>query len=138
MSSDWGWTEPKPRAVICDHDAEDRATLEKHLGMSTSAAHKSVSDGIQAVESRLRIATDDIKPRLYVMRGSLVERDPALETAELPMGLEDEVTGYVWDIGEGKKPKEQPVKENDHSCDAMRYMVAELDMGSRPRVRWMQ
>jgi hypothetical protein len=37
------WREPQPRAVICDHDAEDRATLEKHLGLGTSAAHKSVS-----------------------------------------------------------------------------------------------
>ena len=32
--------EPAPRAVICDHDAEDRATLERHLGYSTIAAHE--------------------------------------------------------------------------------------------------
>jgi len=58
------WVEPKPRAIICDHDAEDRATLERHLGLSTVAAHKSVSDGIQAVQSRLRPAGDG-RQRLF-------------------------------------------------------------------------
>lgn len=58
------WREPRPRAIICDHDAEDRATLERHLGLSTTKAHKTVSDGIQAVESRLRPAGDG-RPRLF-------------------------------------------------------------------------
>ncbi len=130
------WTEPRPRAVICDHDAEDRATLEKHLKMSTVPAKKTVSDGIQAVQSRLKVAGDG-RPRLMVMRDALVERDQRLVDAKLPLGLEDELTGYVWDTGGGKKLKEAPVKENDHSCDAMRYMVAQLDLGARPRVRIM-
>jgi phage terminase large subunit len=51
---DGTWREPKPRAIVCDHDAEDRATLERHLGMSTVAAPKTISDGIQAVQARLR------------------------------------------------------------------------------------
>jgi len=41
--------EPRPHAIICDHDAEDRATLTRHLGISTRAARKGVSDGLQAV-----------------------------------------------------------------------------------------
>ena len=44
--------EPAPRAVICDHDAEDRATLERHLGYSTIAAMKDVLPGIEAVQAR--------------------------------------------------------------------------------------
>jgi hypothetical protein len=48
------WLYPRPAAIICDHDAEDRATLERHLGMGTTAAKKSVSDGIQAMSARLR------------------------------------------------------------------------------------
>jgi phage terminase large subunit len=130
------WREPKPRAVICDHDAEDRATLERHLGMSTSAAKKTVSDGIQAVQTRLRPAGDG-KPRLYVVRGALVERDPELVAAKKPLGFEDEIGGYVWDLKDGKPNKEAPVKENDHSCDAARYMVAERDLGGRPSVRFL-
>lgn len=132
--SDWEWAEPRPRAVICDHDAEDRATLERHLRMSTSPAKKSVSDGIQALASRLR-PTGDGKARLFVMRGAVLERDPLMEKAKAPIGLEEEIVGYIWDTGGGKGPKEEPVKEFDDSCDAARYMVAELDLGGRPGVR---
>lgn len=130
------WLEPKPRAVICDHDAEDRATLERHLGMSTVAATKTVSDGIQAVATRLRPAGDG-RPRLFLVRGALVERDRELEQAKKPLCTEDEVTGYIWDVRDGKVAKEAPVKENDHGCDAMRYAVAERDLGGRPSVRFV-
>lgn len=132
------WTEPRPRAVICDHDAEDRATLERHLGMGTQAAHKSVSDGIQAVQSRLKVAGDG-KPRLLVMRDALVERDPALTEASRPMGTVEEITGYVWAVKPGNAGglKEEPVKKDDHAMDALRYMVAAKDLGGRPRVRWL-
>jgi phage terminase large subunit len=33
--------------------------------------------------------------------------------------------------------KEQPLKENDHGLDALRYVVAERDLGGRPRLRWV-
>lgn len=128
------WREPKPRGIICDHDAEDRATLERHLAMSTRPAKKTVSDGIQAVQARLRPAGDG-KPRLFVVRGALVERDSELEQAKKPLCLEDEIGGYVWDIKDGKPNKEAPVKDNDHAMDAMRYVVAEKDLGRRPRMR---
>lgn len=130
------WIEPRPRAIICDHDAEDRATLERHLGMSTVAARKTVSDGIQAVQARYRPAGDG-KPRLFLLRDSVVERDPALEEAKKPCSTSEEVPGYIWDQTEGKPPKEVPVKENDHGCDGLRYMVAERDLGVRPNVRWL-
>ncbi|SEO83344.1 phage terminase large subunit [Actinacidiphila rubida] len=136
------WRGPRPRAVICDHDAEDRATLERHLGLSTVAAHKGVSDGIQAVQSRLKAAGDG-RPRLFLFRDALVSRDPELDAAKRPCSTEEEVTGYVWDRGSeaqraaDKPPKEAPVKTNDHGMDAMRYMVAEVDLGGRPRIRWM-
>ncbi|WP_367138873.1 MULTISPECIES: phage terminase large subunit [Streptomyces] len=130
------WTEPRPRALICDHDAEDRATLEKHLGMSTSSAKKSVSDGIQAVQSRLKVQADG-RARLALLRGALVERDPELDAAKKPASTEEEITGYVWAIKPGGALKEEPVKENDHGMDAMRYMIAERDLGARPRMRWL-
>ncbi|WP_424891800.1 phage terminase large subunit [Streptomyces sp. XH2] len=133
---DGEWTEPRPRAVICDHDAEDRATLEKHLGMSTVSAKKSVSDGIQAVQSRLKVQEDG-RARLVLLRGALVERDPELDAAKKPACTEEEITGYVWAIKPGGALKEEPVKENDHGMDAMRYMIAERDLGARPRMRWL-
>lgn len=135
------WLEPRPTAVICDHDAEDRATLERHLGMSTQAAHKTVKDGIQAMQARLRPAGDG-RPRLYILRDSLVERDPELEEAKKPTCLVEELPGYVWDpgaaqAGQEKATKETPLKVDDHGCDCARYLCAERDLGARPRVRWM-
>jgi phage terminase large subunit len=127
-----------PRAIYADHDAEDRATLERHLGLSTRAAHKSVSDGIQAVQSRLKVQPDG-KPRLFIRRGAVAERDPALEAGSLPVGAAEEIPGYVWAVKPGNRGglQEAPVKENDHSMDALRYMVAARDLVGRTRVRWL-
>jgi len=137
-----GRRDPTPHAVICDHDAEDRATLERHLGLATTPAHKSVSDGIQAVQARLRVQ-DDGKPRLYLNPAALIARDPKLEAAKLPCSTVEEIPGYIWDrpregtVAAERGPKEAPVKRNDHGCDALRYLVAHLDLRGRPRVRFL-
>lgn len=130
------WTEPRPRAIVCDHDAEDRATLERHLGLSTTPANKAVSPGLQATEARYKVAGDG-RPRIYLVRGAVVERDPGLEEAKKPACTEEEVTGYVWAVRPGNAGglKEEPLKKDDHGMDAKRYMVAERDLGGRPRVR---
>lgn len=126
----------RPRAIICDHDAEGRATLEKKLGMPTVKAIKDVSPGIQAVAARLCNARDG-RPRLFLLADSLVERDAALWEARQPCSLEDEVDGYIWDTGAGRKKGadrkkgEEPVKIRDHACDAMRYLVANFDLGKQ-------
>lgn len=124
----------RPRAVICDHDAEGRATLERHLGMSTVAAKKTVSDGIQAVQSRLR-AQPDGKPRLFLMRDTVLKRDKELAELSKPASTEEEFPSYVWAVRPGGELKEEPLKEMDDAMDAMRYVVAERDLGGRPRVR---
>ena len=112
--------------TIADHDAEDRATMAKH-GIETYPAKKDVSTGIQAVQSRLKIQGDD-KPRLYFVRGALVEVDEALQEAHKPTCTEDEMPEYVWQkFPDGKPDKEQPLKVNDHGCDTTRYMVAAVD-----------
>lgn len=133
--------EPRPRMIICDHDAEGRAVLERELGMSTVAAKKSVEDGIQAVKRRLLLNEADGKPRLFLCQDAIVERDQELSDRKKPTCSLDEIVGYIWDRGTviaqsaGKPPKEHPVKENDHGMDAMRYMVAARDLKARPRVR---
>lgn len=128
------WTEPQPGAIICDHDAEDRATLERHVGMSTRPATKAVAGGIQAAQSRLRLAGDD-KPRLFICRDARVERDEELGEAGKPTSTEEEISSYVWPADVKPDKREAPVKEDDHGMDAMRYMVAERDMGRQPRFR---
>lgn len=127
--SKWGQKDgdPLPRAIICDTDAEDRATLERHLGLYTTAAHKSVSDGIQSVASRLRLAGDG-KPRLMYFSNCLVEPDPELMRDKKPKCTIEEFDVYVWDTRQGTKKGDQPVKEFDHGMDCTRYMCAHLDL----------
>lgn len=132
------WAEPRPQMIICDHDAEDRATLERHLGMGTVPAHKTVSDGIQAFKARLRVA-DDGKPRWFYVRQALVERDPAMKEAGKPTSTLEEFTSYVWLTGpDGKPVPEVPLKKDDHGMDAGRYMVAQLDLAGVPMMRVMR
>lgn len=114
------WLEPKPTRVLCDHDAEDRATLRRYLGMSNHAADKRVKMGLEAVEKRFR------DKRIFFLKGSLVERDQSLVDARKPWRTEDEIPAYVWD-----ETKEAPVKENDHGCDDVRYVVSQCDLKAR-------
>lgn len=136
LIKDGQWIEPRPRAIICDHDAEGRAVLERELGMGTRAAKKTVADGIDAVQTRLRPASDG-KPRIYLMRDVCVSHDPELIEAKKPTCTSQEIVGYVWDTSAAKAIKEMPLKEDDHGMDTMRYVVAEMDLGARPRVRFM-
>lgn len=110
--------EMMPSAVICDHDAEDRATFERHMNITTVAADKAVSAGIEAVKSRLKIA-DNNKPRIKFLRDSTLEIDVNLQDAMKPICTEQEFEGYVW---EDSTRKEQPKKVDDHGLDATRYI----------------
>lgn len=114
-------------ATITDHDAEDRATLEKHLGCKTIAAHKDVSPGLQAVSSRLRVQPDG-RPRLYIFRDCLMWRDTNLTDSKQPVSVIEEFDSYVWQKGTNNTIKEVPVKEFDHGLDCLRYQVAHLDL----------
>lgn len=115
--------------TISDHDAEDRATLDEN-GISTTPAIKEISPGIQAVEERLKVAGDG-RPRLFIMRGALVEEDSTLAAARLPTCTEQEFDVYSWPKStDGKPVKDVPVKLFDHGMDAMRYGVRFLDQGS--------
>jgi len=117
VAPDGKWTEPKPRAVICDHDAEGQEVLRRELGLPMRNADKRVQDGIQTVMRRLKPAGDG-RPRLYLLRDSLVERDPELYESGRPTCTADEIPSYVWanQTGHGKGLKEVPVKEDDHGC----------------------
>jgi len=113
-------------ATIADHDAEDRATLERY-GIPTIAAMKAVSLGIQAVQIRMRKSGDG-KPRIFIMAGALVEADPILLNAKKPVCTEQEVESYIWiPTKDGKPNKEAPLKENDHGMDPARYLVCYVD-----------
>lgn len=125
------WIEPKPHAIIADHDADGRGTFERKLGVRTVAARKDVLAGIDAVASRMRPAADG-KPRLFLFKNCVVHRDQKLIDAGKPTCTEEEMPRYVW---ADKAGKEQPVKEHDHGCDAKRYYVAHRDLRPRFNIR---
>jgi phage terminase large subunit len=117
VAPDGNWIEPKPAKILCDHDAEDRETLRRHLGLGNHPANKKVKPGLDAVEKRFR------DNRLFLFADALVERDSKLVNAKLPFRTADEIPSYVWD-----EKKEQPVKVKDDGCDALRYFVADRDL----------
>jgi phage terminase large subunit len=63
-----------------------------------------ILDGIAAIQNRLKVSGDG-KPRLTI--------DPSC------VEVINELESYVW-----KPEKDEPIKENDHAMDALRYYVA--------------
>lgn len=127
------WLEPQPVNIVCDHDAEGRTVLERELGLSTSPAHKSVLEGIEAVQVRMKDAGDG-RPRIFLLAGATLERDEDLAESGKPVSTIEEIPGYVWrqKTVRGKiSPDDEPLKNDDHGCDAMRYAVADRDFGVR-------
>lgn len=122
--------------TFADWDAEDRATLLKH-GVAATPAIKTISNGIQAVQARLRTAHDG-KPRIFFLDGALVEPDPFLMEKKLPYSTIQEFGEYVWPKAKDGKTtlKEVPVDENNHGMDAMRYAVARMDLRRAPQGGW--
>jgi phage terminase large subunit len=127
-----GWYTKKPYLVLCDHDAEDRATLDRHLGIPTRPANKNVSDGLQVTAARFR-PDGQGRARIMFMRDAGRVRDIDREDQKRPTSTVAEIPGYVWN----DKGKDEPMKIDDDGMDTMRYAMMELDVAVRPRVRFM-
>jgi PBSX family phage terminase large subunit len=113
-------------ATVADHDAEDRATLERH-GLRTTPAYKAIRRGIDAVAARIRKAGDG-RPRLFFLRSALTERDQRLADAKLPTNSIEEIGDYAYPPGKtGKAPDEEPIDKDNHGADSTRYAVAHVD-----------
>lgn len=120
-------------ATIADHDAEDRATLARY-GVSTYPADRRDKRArIELVEQALRAAGDG-RPRLFILRDSLIERDDLLDEHKLPWCLEQEFPAYCWPGRKApdKNSKELPVDRDDHALDALNYGITYLHGGGGP------
>lgn len=138
----WEWDTPNARkvwkipfserenivATICDHDAEDRATLERY-GIPSLPAFKPIKIGIEAVQSRLKPHPNDGIPMLQYFDDMLVEVDViSLDQSHYPTSTLDEFEGYVWlEPKENKNIKELPVDKFNHGMDVSRYGVCFVD-----------
>jgi len=98
-----------PRA-ICDHDAEDQATLREH-GIRTKNAKKDRMAGQQTVYDKYE------NDKIYYIADALVEKDQRLEINSKPYSTITEKPGYIWT----NKAKEDMTKEDDHGQDCERY-----------------
>lgn len=123
-----------PYALVCDHDAENRATLEKELGFLTLPAYKSIHPGVEAVQNRLEArqqysVNSEHNPGLLIMEGANLKTDPDLVYRHKPTCTQEEWEGYVWDTGRISldKYKDMPVDKDNHGMDGARYAVAFVD-----------
>jgi hypothetical protein len=111
-----------PEVIICDTDAEDRATFERYRKIKTKGAEKlGVRDGIEEVQARLKIQGDG-KPRFFYVADALVEKDQKLVDLYKPTSSREEVGVYVWN-----EKKDAPEKEFDHGMDGWRYGIRHYD-----------
>lgn len=128
------WIEPKPTAIICDHDAEGRRTFEKATGLGTQPAIKFVYDGICLHKERLKRDKETGLARFYLMSDALVERDQWLVDNLLPTCTQDEYPAYVWKVSSDGRIQDEPVKRDDHGVDTDRYLTAFKDYKGKARV----
>jgi phage terminase large subunit len=117
LQAEYGYFE----AVACDPAEPAYIAAYQAVGLNAISADNSVLPGINAVKERLA------QKRLFVVRDSLRAVDESLANAKCPYTVEDEFPMYVWADRIGK---EQPVKENDHGMDMVRYAMAYLDGAS--------
>lgn len=101
-------------ALPCDPSEPAYIDAYRAAGLPATAADNAVLPGINAVKQRLA------DRRLFVVRDGLLAEDEAMRDRRKPTSVETEFPAYVWADRVGK---EQPVKEDDHGMDMVRYAV---------------
>lgn len=122
---EWRWEHAKRNAALTDVEMSQhlRQWLNTHnIEPSRIAVDPSASSLIEQMNRhgwrRIRNADNRVLPGLQ-STSSLFGQD-RLHIVNTATGLLDEIPGYVWDT---KANGDKPLKENDHSCDALRYAV---------------
>lgn len=95
---------------------QERRELANY-GIPVTPADNAVNLGIQKVKSRLQVKGDG-RPQLFIFDNCV--------------HLLKEMETYKWRVTKGQTT-EEPLKENDHAVDALRYGVSFFDRGS-PKV----
>jgi phage terminase large subunit len=93
--------------VSVDESAAGLIADMQNNGVRAIPAKGRVLDGIQKIQDRLRLQGDGL-PRLTV--------DPAC------VNVINEFESYVWKKSKDGNGKDEPLKENDHAMDAIRYL----------------
>jgi len=110
--------------ALVDPSAATLMAEARSAGCEVLPAINEVEQGIHRVMQRLAVAGDGL-PRLTI--------DPSC------VNVIREMQSYRWKgnkhaMDDGGKYKDEPVKENDHALDALRYAVAYVDRGGTAMV----
>lgn len=103
------------RTFYCDPSEPDYIKKFNEAGLKAVAANNTVTTGIQAVANRLVVQADG-RPRLQI-HSSMVQTATEFEQ-------------YQW-MENKHGLRDQPVKANDHTMDALRYLVMGIDEPGR-------
>jgi PBSX family phage terminase large subunit len=104
----------QPEYTVVDPSAASFIEQLFRDGVTAYPADNSVLDGIRTVASLL--ATD------------------RLQIHDSAAGLIDEFPGYSWDDAAALAGIDKPIKENDHSLDALRYGIRTTEAIWRPHI----
>lgn len=127
---------------VSDHDAGDRALLEDPEDSTgamiiTTEADKDVRAGIQTVYGLLAPYPGPAGAplsRLRFVRGARLEVDERLVANDRPTCTEEEIPRYKFqrhmESVTGNQEREDPFKQDDHGCDAMRYLFHTMKMAA--------
>lgn len=122
--------EPVPQYAVCDHDPEAKANFVEHgpPGVTLELADKGDRlGGIEQLQARFDVQADG-KPRVYLVDDCVDGgRQESLVDAGKPASFQDELGTYRWDTRNADRPKDEPLKEGDHSADSARYSVRLID-----------
>ncbi len=101
---DVSWADPE--------NAENRKSMRDE-GIVTKSARKSIADGIEAVQTKLKVKKNN-KPSLFIF-------NTCKNTCR-------EMSSYHYPQGSAQKnPKDIPAQKNDHTCDALRYIIYSVE-----------
>lgn len=117
--------EPRPKLIVADRNPESIAVLSQALGLNVISAKK----GPGSVKAGINVLTDMLKrDQLIFLNDACVEEDLELRRAKLPIGFEEEVDLYRWNVDKGQ---DEVIGGNDHALDAARYLFTHLKATQR-------
>lgn len=110
-----GITGVNPEHLVIDPAAKMLRTTMDRRGWPVMKGNNAVLDGIRTVSGLLTLG--------------------GLKVHESCTALLDELPGYSWDEKAAERGEDKPIKADDHSLDALRYVVHSLRSVWRPMLR---
>ncbi len=101
--------------VWADHDPTDAREFT-YLGIPSLKAKKDVTAGIEYMQTLFQ-------PRKHLINKYWPNGRPTIHIAERCKVLISQLSRYRWASGtDNRDPKDEPLKVDDHTCDALRYI----------------